>query len=210
MLAVASEESKLHEIEVMTWFSVMKIFKRDLESFGDTKIFINSISNQFLAEEELKVFEELYAPLLNRIAIEMSEEENINEDVACCKQTAAKKWKAAITIENLGIHYEENTSLQYIAPKYVKVDMSIVQNINQGENWKNLLRNNINYFQNKNIQVIAEGIETPEELKILVEMGVDYVQGYYLSIPQEIPPRLKQNQRDELLELSGISNEQEK
>ena len=36
-------------------------------------------------------------------------------------------------------------------------------------------------------QVIAEGIELPEELAVLIEMGVDLVQGYLLARPQEHP-----------------------
>ncbi|PER16893.1 EAL domain-containing protein, partial [Bacillus cereus] len=68
-------------------------------------------------------------------------------------------------------------------------------------------------------QVIAEGIELPEELAVLIEMGVDLVQGYLLARPQEQPSRdaralmPKQDSgvaalSDEVNDLSALLNEQ--
>ena len=68
-------------------------------------------------------------------------------------------------------------------------------------------------------QVIAEGIELPEELAVLTEMVVDLVQGYLLSRPQEKPtrearqllPQMQSNQAslsEDSHDLSALLNDQ--
>ena len=42
----------------------------------------------------------------------------------------------------------------------------------------------------RNMQIIAEGVETAEELKKVLELGVDGLQGYFLAKPANIPTRI--------------------
>jgi EAL domain-containing protein (putative c-di-GMP-specific phosphodiesterase class I) len=43
-----------------------------------------------------------------------------------------------------------------------------------------------------NCKVVAEGVETEEQRSLLLEMGIDYAQGYYFSRPREITELLSE------------------
>ena len=45
------------------------------------------------------------------------------------------------------------------------------------------IKSTIEFARINNIKVLAEGVETSEELKTVVSFGVDYVQGYYMGKP---------------------------
>ena len=48
----------------------------------------------------------------------------------------------------------------------------------------------VQYAHDRGRQVVAEGIETPEELRCVIDLGVDLLQGYYLAKPAVIPPAI--------------------
>ena len=70
--------------------------------------------------------------------------------------------------------------------------MSIVRDIDKDENRQNILESLLNYAGHRTIKVLAEGVETEEEMRFLVRAGVDYLQGYYVARPdlevREIDP----------------------
>lgn len=53
-----------------------------------------------------------------------------------------------------------------------------------------MVENMVNYMHRRNIRVIAEGVETFGEMKKVIELGVDYIQGYYLHKPKFYRVRL--------------------
>ena len=67
--------------------------------------------------------------------------------------------------------------------QYVKLDMSIIRHIDIDQSRLKLLQNLISYSRERGIAVIAEGVETREEMRVLIENGVDYLQGFYLGRP---------------------------
>ncbi|MEG1687417.1 MAG: EAL domain-containing protein, partial [Angelakisella sp.] len=74
----------------------------------------------------------------------------------------------------------------------VKIDMSIVRDIDSDPSKQDILRNLISYSHERGIRVIAEGVETPAELQTLVGLSVDLLQGYYIGHPKrqmELPPQ---------------------
>lgn len=61
--------------------------------------------------------------------------------------------------------------------------MSIIRHIDIDQSRLKLLQNLISYSRERGIAVIAEGVETREEMRVLIENGVDYLQGFYLGRP---------------------------
>ena len=53
-----------------------------------------------------------------------------------------------------------------------------------------LFRSIVAYAHPRSMQIIAEGVETAEELKKVLELGVDGLQGYFLAKPANIPTRI--------------------
>ena len=69
----------------------------------------------------------------------------------------------------------------------IKIDLTIVRDIDKDFDKQQLVSNIVEYAHQREAYIIAEGIETKEELLKVLELGVDYLQGYYLSYPQSNP-----------------------
>lgn len=53
--------------------------------------------------------------------------------------------------------------------------------------------NLVSYSRERGIRVIAEGVECQEEMEVLIENGVDYLQGFYLGRPADQPGPLPED-----------------
>lgn len=187
ILKLAHSQSKLYEIERLTWFHSLGDFAKNPQVGTDCRLFINSIASQILSEKDLAAFEAQYRPFLHRIVIELTEEDKINEGYLARKQARVRDWQGAMALDDFGNGYNGEALLLYMSPDYVKIDMAIVRNINADENRQKLLDNLISYTRERHMPVIAEGVETYEEMETLIRSGVDYLQGYYIGMPHEVP-----------------------
>lgn len=90
-----------------------------------------------------------------------------------------------IAIDDVGSGYNSLKTLVYLKPEFIKLDKSLIQNIDQTLEQQKLVKLIIEYAKQSNTQIIAEGIERMEELDFVHEQGVDYGQGYALGRPHE-------------------------
>jgi diguanylate cyclase (GGDEF)-like protein len=90
-----------------------------------------------------------------------------------------------IAIDDIGSGYSGLNAINDVKPDIIKLDMNLVRNIDKDETKHLLCKAMIDFGKNAEIKVIAEGIETEEELHILIKLGVDLGQGYFLGIPQK-------------------------
>ncbi|WP_052339199.1 EAL domain-containing protein [Gorillibacterium massiliense] len=97
-----------------------------------------------------------------------------------------------IAIDDVGSGYNSLKTLIYLKPEFVKLDMSLIRNIDKNREQQQLVKLIIEYSNHSSTEMIAEGIETVEELSYIREHGVQYGQGYILGKPQEeiIPGRM--------------------
>ena len=109
------------------------------------------------------------------------------------------RYGGQMALDDFGTGYNSETMLLNVAPDYIKVDMSIVRNIHRDPNRQQILINLVSYAHGRHIKVIAEGVEDREEMALLVETGVDYLQGFYLGRPSPIPLEVADSIHFELL-----------
>lgn len=201
VMRLARAQSKLYQIELLTWTGVLETVEMQRETFGDARVFINSIPNMVLTQSDMARLEDQYATLFPRLVIEIIESEQSDAECMASKHAFAKKWGAYVALDDFGSGYSTESSLLYIAPHFVKIDMSIVHGLDTDENRRKLVSNILSYTQPRGMKVIAEGVETAAELRTLIELGVDYLQGYYLAKPSFELPVLTDVQRQELAAL---------
>ncbi len=202
VIRLAQSQSKLYEIERLTLFEVMKAYEKLRDNFKDAKLFINSIPNYSLSDEDLLIFEERFAQSLANIVIEITENEQSNNHSTESKQKKVKKWGSNLALDDFGSGYNGELSLLILSPKYVKIDMNIIRGIDKDINRQKLLKNILSYSKNRNIKIIAEGVETRSEMNKLIEFGVDYMQGYYLARPKMVPEELDSQVKSEIVEFN--------
>ena len=88
-----------------------------------------------------------------------------------------------IAVDDLGAGYAGLTSFAHLEPEVVKLDMSLVRNVHAQPTKQTLVRTMIAMCHELGMQVVAEGIETPEERDAIVEAGCDLMQGYLFARP---------------------------
>jgi FOG: EAL domain len=90
-----------------------------------------------------------------------------------------------IAIDDAGAGYSGLNLISDIHPNYIKLDMKLIRNINEDKLKYALVKAMADLSNTCNINLIAEGIETKEELETLIKIGVHYGQGYYIQRPKE-------------------------
>ena len=85
--------------------------------------------------------------------------------------------------EQLGAGYAGLNLLADVNTDLVKLDMALIRNIDKDKGRRAIARGIIQVCRELSMQVIAEGIETYEELDTLGELGVELFQGYYFARP---------------------------
>lgn len=191
VLRLASQQGKLHQVEVMTWQKALETSEEMLRNQHlpeDAKLFINSIASHSLAPKDEKWVEEHYAHLLPKVVLEITERETRSEQDTANKVEYMRRFSAHVAIDDFGSGYNNEQSLVSIDADYVKLDMSFVRNVHLDSRKRNWLATLLSFTKKSKIRVIAEGVETLEELEVLCALGVDYYQGYYIARPDYIPP----------------------
>lgn len=187
VLTVAKEEYRLHEVEVLTWRNAARRYIEFEKEFQGKYLFINSIPNELLTEEELESIVGDASTCFDRIVVEYTENEQLAESVYFKKSQVIQNLRCRVALDDYGSGYSNESMLLMIAPHYVKIDRQIVTNIDKDENRKRMVTSIVNYCKPLDIRVIAEGIETMEEMITLREIGVTFGQGFYFACPSPRP-----------------------
>ena len=98
-----------------------------------------------------------------------------------------------IAIDDAGAGYSSLQSIAELKPDFIKVDKSLVRDIDKDMVKKSLLETFVTFADKINSKILAEGIETEDEMKVLMGMGVEYGQGYFLARPGYPLPLVENN-----------------
>lgn len=88
-----------------------------------------------------------------------------------------------LAIDDFGTGYSSMSYLRRYPIDTVKVDQSFVAKINVDEECLEIVRSTITMAHNLKMDVVAEGVETAEQLARIRALGCDYAQGYFFSRP---------------------------
>ena len=94
-----------------------------------------------------------------------------------------KKMGVKLAIDDFGTGYSSLAYLKLFPIDHLKIDRSFVFNIANDENDAAIAASVVVLAHSMNLQVVAEGVESVEQLEILRKQGCDFVQGYLFSKP---------------------------
>ena len=195
VMKIAREEGALREIERMTMFRATEAFadlREKKRIKGDALLFINSIASQHMAAKDEIEFNNRYAELQKQIVIEITEEESIDYHALETKKNAPG-FEGAFALDDYGSGYSNEKSLLDLAPKYIKVDLSIIRDIDTDPDKQQIVENIVAYAHKRDMKIVAEGLETPEEIQKVLELEVDLLQGFYLARPEPVPGNINED-----------------
>ena len=95
-----------------------------------------------------------------------------------------KNQNYGIAIDDVGAGYSRLNIISDVKPNFIKLDIALIRDIDKDETKQLLCRALVDFCKNANVKLIAEGIETEEELVTLIKLNVDFGQGYFLGIPK--------------------------
>ena len=88
-----------------------------------------------------------------------------------------------IAIDDFGTGYSNFAHILKIRPNYIKIDGSLIKNLNVDKNSYEMVKSVVDFSKALNIRTIAEFIHSEEVFNIALELGVDEFQGFYLAEP---------------------------
>jgi len=116
------------------------------------------------------------------VVLEISERESIdNLDIFRETRDYYRDIGFKIALDDIGVAYGSLQSVMELSPDFIKVDLSLVRSIDTEEPRQELLRALHSVAGKMQSQVIAEGIETSEELATLQGLGIPYGQGFLIG-----------------------------
>jgi EAL domain-containing protein (putative c-di-GMP-specific phosphodiesterase class I) len=121
-----------------------------------------------------------------RIVVEVTEHAAVNDYAALVRALAPLRQRVRLAIDDVGAGYSGLRHILDLAPDLIKLDMSLVRDIDKDPARRSLALAMVGFASGIDSQIVAEGVETAEELAILRELGVPRAQGYYLCRPMPL------------------------
>jgi EAL domain-containing protein (putative c-di-GMP-specific phosphodiesterase class I) len=137
-----------------------------------------------LLDEQLYLPESPLAPYANCIHFEITERMAIEKVPDTHERiNRLRKLGYKIAIDDLGEGYSGLNSLAELEPDAVKLDMSLIRGIDHAPTKRKMVRALARLCRDLGTHAIAEGVETTAECESLVELGVDWLQGFLFAHP---------------------------
>lgn len=122
----------------------------------------------------------------HRIVLEITETDQIYDyDLARQRIIDLRKLGYRIALDDFGAGYQGFNSLAMLEPDFVKLDMGIVHGITHDSRAARLVRHIREFCDGEGILTIAEGVETVEEYRTLLGLGIDLMQGFLFAKPAD-------------------------
>ena len=188
LFAVADNFQCLQELENLCHSTAIRSIDSDL---GDAYLFLNVnpvVLNRNNFEKGLiqNVIRENHLNYSN-VVLELTERTEIH-DYAKLRDILSyyRQQGFMIAIDDVGSGYSNLAAIAEIQPEFVKIDMSLIRDVDKSPIKKAMLETLVGFCSKVNARIICEGIETEEELKVLCSIGCDYGQGFFLAHPGKL------------------------
>lgn len=129
-----------------------------------------------------------YTPYLEFEILESEQIQNYDKVVDFIKMV--KQFGCKVGVDDFGAGYSNFNMLSNLNIDFVKIDGSLINNIDHNQNQQIIVETIVSFTKKFNFSVIAEYVANKEIFDTVKTIGVDFVQGYYLSQPvsfEDIP-----------------------
>ena len=147
IMKLAREQGALYEIERITFTKALETFDslcRAGSVSEEAMLFVNSIANTCLSHEDGKYINNHWHELCHRMVVEITEEEAIDYE-ALEKKRNAPGFSGMFALDDYGSGYSNENTLLQLAPRFVKVDITIIRGIDTSPDKQQILRNVVAY-----------------------------------------------------------------
>ncbi len=150
---------------------------------ADARIFVN-LHVTDLMDPSLSSPDSPLSQHAHRVVLEMTERASLDavKDVRA-RIADLRALGYQIAVDDLGAGYAGLSSFALLEPEFVKLDMSLVRGLDTSSTKQRVIRSMTSLSHEMGISVVAEGVETIEEAKVLIDLECDYLQGFLYARP---------------------------
>lgn len=182
LFSAARESDMLLELENLCLETIFASLPRPVR---ESVLFVNASARLlthpvFLDDRNLAAMQRAH----DAIVVEVSEKEIVWNYTAF--REVLERLRTAgfrFAIDDAGSGYSGLETILQLRPEYIKVSQSIVRNVHQDAIKREVLSSLLSLGRQFGAALVAEGIESEEELKSLLELGIPYGQGFLLGKP---------------------------
>ncbi|MCP4444959.1 MAG: EAL domain-containing protein [Myxococcales bacterium] len=170
--------------------AVREVSVKALDSLpSHIKLFMNLHPSE-VEDPELAKFRD--GDIAKRIVFEITERASIpNYDGFSRILSGLSKNGYQFAIDDLGGGYAGLNAVALLSPDFIKIDMAMVRGIDTAPHRARLIQRIVDFANDVEIMLVAEGIETKEEAETIESLGCHLVQGYYYGRPRIGVPNLE-------------------
>lgn len=196
VLKYATKGHRLYDIERATLFNVLKEIQKKKEELTGKQVFVNSIPGYLLDYTDYENLRRQYGDLFQFLVVEITEQTELYDKELNMLLERSAKDGFGIAIDDYGTGYSNTSSLLRYLPNCLKIDRLLISNVQEEPKKQHFVKNVIEFAHENGFLALAEGVETLAELKAVINMGVDLIQGYYTAKPsydilQALPAEIK-------------------
>lgn len=178
-IATAERLDRVHELGRMVR---AKVAAAAADAPPGVLLFVN-VHGLELADEELFAADAPLARVASRVVLEITERSGIDPEVGVPRVAMLRRLGYRIAVDDLGAGYAALGALAQLEPEVVKLDMSLVRDIDRHGTKRRVVTAIASLCRELGGRVVAEGVETVAERDVVIEAGVDLIQGYLLAKP---------------------------
>ncbi len=200
IIKYASMQGRLMDVERATFMNVLNILDEEKEKFEGVKVFINSIPGVKLPDSYYESISEKLAKNAESIVVELTEEAELKDAELDKLKQFYNDLNIEIAVDDYGAGYSNVNNLIRYMPNYVKIDRALLSDIPNRPQKRYFVREIIEFCHDNGILALAEGVETVEELRVVIHLGADLIQGYYTAKPSaEIVKGIDEKVKEEII-----------
>ncbi len=167
----------------------LREWQKMIPAAADLKISVNLSIKEFL---QFDLAEQVVATLKktgltsDSLKLEITESHVMeNSEVAVAMMNRLRERGVELSLDDFGTGYSSLSYLHRLPVSYLKIDRSFIGRMTRGDENREIINTIIRLAHNLKMRVVAEGIETDEQLQMLRSLGCEYGQGFLFSKPMD-------------------------
>ncbi len=123
-------------------------------------------------------------PGADRVTVELTEHLHVDDyEGFTARLGPLREAGGKVAIDDFGAGYASLRHILKVRPEWIKLDISLTERIDANQIAHALATSLVSFADEVGVNVVAEGIETEEELEALLDIGFRYGQGFYFGVP---------------------------
>lgn len=179
LINLAKKEAKLYQVEKLVLETIFEWIRRNSLSIGARMIFFNVMGTQNCRPDDWNNFATLNGEYFKCVVCEITDADE-GELAEIVKKAERFRERGAAVSMNGDVGGNWMTRLK---PSVIKIGKDVISGIENDISKQHIFENAVASAKKNNAKVIAEGVESEEELDTVIMLGADYVQGFVISMP---------------------------